>query len=83
MIFAQNSGAYGNCVKVDHGDGIVTLYAHLSKITVKVGDTLSAGDEVGKIGSTGRSTGNHLHFEVHIDGKPVDPLYFVTYTEFV
>lgn len=83
VIFARNSGAYGNCVKVDHGDGIVTLYAHLSKITVKVGDTLSAGDEVGKIGSTGRSTGNHLHFEVHIDGTPVDPLYFVTYTEFV
>lgn len=83
VIFAQNSGAYGNCVKVDHGDGIVTLYAHLSKITVKVGDTVSAGDEIGKIGSTGRSTGNHLHFEVHIDGTPVDPLYFVTYTDFV
>ncbi len=83
VIFAQYNGAYGNCVKVDHGDGIVTLYAHLSRITVKVGDTVSAGDELGKIGSTGRSTGNHLHFEVLIDGTPVDPLYFVTYTDFV
>ncbi len=79
VIRADWYNGYGKCVIVDHGDGIETLYAHLSDFSVEVGDVVSAGDEVGKIGSTGRSTGPHLHFEVHVDGEVVNPLIFVDY----
>ena len=71
--FAGKRSGYGNLVEIDHGDGIVTRYGHLSKILVDVGDQVSTGDLIARSGSTGRSTGPHLHFEVRRDGKPVDP----------
>lgn len=79
VVRADWYGGYGNCVIIDHGNGIQTLYAHFTKLSVKVGDVVKAGDEVGKIGSTGNSTGPHLHFEVHVDGEIVNPLIFVDY----
>ncbi len=79
VVRADKYGGYGNCVIVDHGNGIQTLYAHFTSISVKVGDVVKAGDEVGKIGSTGNSTGPHLHFEVRVDGEIVNPLIFVDY----
>jgi murein DD-endopeptidase MepM/ murein hydrolase activator NlpD len=66
-------GGYGNMVEVDHGNGIVTRYAHLSRIKVAVGQKLETGAVIGEAGSTGRSTGPHLHYEVRVDGKPVNP----------
>lgn len=79
VVRADWYGGYGNCVIIDHGNGIQTLYAHFTKLSVKAGDIVKAGDEVGKIGSTGNSTGPHLHFEVHVDGEIVNPLLFVDF----
>ncbi len=79
VVRADVYNGYGNCVIIDHGDGVETLYAHLSAFSVKVGDVVSTGAEIGKIGSTGVSTGPHLHFEVHVDGEIVNPLIFVDY----
>ncbi|MCW4471424.1 M23 family metallopeptidase [Xanthomonas sp. H13-6] len=70
-------GGYGNVVEVDHGNGYVTLYAHNSRLTVKVGDLVRAGQEVAKAGSTGRSTGAHVHFEVWENGQVVNPRKFL------
>lgn len=67
-------GTYGNVVVVDHGDGSETRYAHLSAVGVRVGEALRQGDVLGRVGSTGASTGPHLHFEVRFDGRAVDPL---------
>ncbi len=67
-------GGYGNCIEVEHGHGMATRYGHLSRIQVHVGDHVSAGDQIGRMGSTGRSTGSHLHFEVRVDGRAVDPM---------
>ena len=64
---------YGNVVYVDHGSGLSTRYGHLSKINVSVGQTVNTGDILGLVGSTGRSTGPHLHYEVRINNQPVDP----------
>ena len=66
---------------IDHGDGLQTLYAHFTSISVSEGQEVKAGEEVGRIGMTGRATGYHLHFEVRVDGEAVDPLLFVEYTE--
>ncbi len=71
--FASRRGGYGNCVIINHGNGFETYYGHLSKISVKQGQRVIAGDAIGKIGSTGRSTGPHLHYEVHRNGKIVNP----------
>ena len=64
-------------VEVDHGNGLSTRYGHLSEIDVKVGQIIKIGQQVGKIGSTGRSTGPHLHYETRIDGDAVDPQKFL------
>ncbi len=66
-------GGYGNCVMIDHGDGVVTVYGHLSEVTVSVGEYVDQGERVALSGNTGRSTGPHLHFEIRINGSPVDP----------
>lgn len=78
VIAAGKGGGYGNMVEIDHGNGITTRYAHLSSILVNVGDTISAGEAIGRSGSTGRSTGPHLHYEVRLNGEAVDPMRFLT-----
>jgi len=72
-----NNGGYGYFIEVDHGNGLRTLYAHLSKIYVKVGEIVSRSQVIGAIGSTGRSTGPHLHFEVRVNGARVNPLGYI------
>ena len=71
------NGGYGNMVEVDHGNGFATRYGHMSKIEVKVGQHVRIGETIGRIGSTGRSTGPHLHYETRIDGEAVDPQKFL------
>jgi murein DD-endopeptidase MepM/ murein hydrolase activator NlpD len=66
-------GGYGNAIEIDHGDGLTTLYAHARSVDVKPGDKVAPGDKVGEVGETGRTTGPHLHFEVRVEGKAVDP----------
>lgn len=73
VVAAGWAGGYGNLVAVQHGRNMVTRYAHLSRIHVKVGDSVSQGQRIGAVGSTGLSTGPHLHYEVWVDGKPVNP----------
>jgi len=72
-----SQGGYGNTVEVDHGQGIMTRYAHLSGFDARVGDVVTAGQQIGRMGSTGRSTGSHLHFEVRINGAAVNPRRFL------
>lgn len=74
VIRAGWYGGYGNCVDINHGGGVVTRYAHMSSIAVKNGQTVEKGQAVGKLGSTGRSSGPHLHFEVLINGVPKNPV---------
>ncbi len=76
VIMAEYNGGYGNCVIISHGNGINTLYGHMSSILVSSGEKVSQGKQIGRIGSTGNSTGPHLHFEVLIDGTAVDPMQF-------
>ncbi|WP_411035836.1 M23 family metallopeptidase [Shinella sp. BYT-45] len=78
VTVAGRNGGYGNMVEIDHGNGITTRYAHLSRVLVKVGDHVEAADPVGLSGTTGRSTGPHLHYEVRRDGKAIDPMRFLT-----
>ena len=73
VTIAGWSGGYGKMVEIDHGNGLVTRYGHLSETDVDVGDTVRAGAVVGRLGSTGRSTGPHLHYEVRVKGEAVDP----------
>jgi murein DD-endopeptidase MepM/ murein hydrolase activator NlpD len=77
VTIAGWSGGYGKMVEIDHGNGLATRYGHLSQIDVDVGDTVRAGSVVGKLGSTGRSTGPHLHYEVRVKGEAVDPQKFL------
>lgn len=73
VIYAGANGGYGNCVMIDHGNGVVTVYAHMSSIGVSYGQYVTAGQYVGAVGSTGVSTGPHCHFEVRINGVQTDP----------
>jgi murein DD-endopeptidase MepM/ murein hydrolase activator NlpD len=73
VTFAGRQGGYGNVVEVRHGNGHSTMYAHLSRINVRNGQTVLKGDVIGAVGSTGWSTGPHLHFEFRVNGEHVDP----------
>lgn len=74
VVFAGSQGTYGKLIIISHGSGIETAYAHLSAINVSVGQTVTQGEQIGKMGSTGRSTGSHLHFEIRMNGGTVNPL---------
>ncbi len=78
-----NSGGYGNLIKIDQGRGIETRYGHLSKMTARAGQRVKRGELIGRMGSTGRSTGSHLHYEVRIDGHPVNPVPFMKSTDYL
>ena len=77
VIFSGRDAGLGNLVEIDHGNGLMTRYAHNSRLIVQVGERVRAGDRISLIGSTGRSTGPHLHFEVWRDGRPVNPRQFL------
>lgn len=77
VISAGWNGGYGNCLVVDHGGGISTLYAHASRLLVSKGAYVTKGQVIAKVGTTGNSTGNHLHFEVLINGKTTDPMAYI------
>lgn len=77
VAFSGVRGGYGNCVIVQHSDNFQTLYGHLSALHVKQGQQIAKGQPIGRVGSTGASTGNHLHYEVHRGGNPVDPTPFL------
>jgi murein DD-endopeptidase MepM/ murein hydrolase activator NlpD len=78
-----NSGGYGNLIKVDHGRCIETRYGHLSRILVSPGQRITRGQLIGHMGSTGRSTGSHLHYEVRIDGRAVNPIPFMKSNDYL
>lgn len=77
VVFAGMHAGYGNMVDVDHGDGTVTRYAHASRLLVRDGDVVRQGQRIAEVGSTGRSTGPHLHFEVRVGGEAQDPMHFL------
>ena len=77
VVFTGREGGYGNLIVISHGYGISTRYGHLKKIFVKPGQKVQRGDIIGEIGNTGRSTGPHLHYEVRIYGKPVNPINYI------
>jgi murein DD-endopeptidase MepM/ murein hydrolase activator NlpD len=75
---AEYMSYLGNTIVIDHGNGMNTIYAHLSSMEVRPGKAVGRGDAIGRVGSTGRSTGAHLHYEVHVKGRPVDPAKYLT-----
>ncbi|HKX42800.1 MAG TPA: M23 family metallopeptidase, partial [Burkholderiaceae bacterium] len=77
VLTSEYHAEYGNMIELDHGNGLVTRYAHNSKVLVKVGDLIKRGQVISEVGTTGRSTGSHLHFEVLVDGVPQDPAKFL------
>jgi murein DD-endopeptidase MepM/ murein hydrolase activator NlpD len=77
VAFADSHPQYGNMVEIDHGNDIITRYAHASKLLVKVGQVVRRGEKIAEVGSTGRSTGNHLHFEVRYQGTAQNPVRFL------
>ncbi len=81
VAFAGTAGGYGNMVEVDHGDGVATRYAHMGATAVSEGQAVTRGTVLGAVGATGRATGPHLHYEVRIDGEPVDPMRFLAGAE--
>ncbi|MDX8570601.1 M23 family metallopeptidase [Elizabethkingia sp. HX QKY] len=77
VIFAGQKGGYGNCIIVSHGNGLATLYGHLSSVLVSPNQQIKVGEVIAKSGNTGRSTGPHLHYEVHKNNTPVNPRLFL------
>ena len=77
VVFSGWKGAYGNCVIIEHANGMRTLYAHARQVCCSVGDTVSQGEVIALVGTTGQSTGNHLHFEVIVSGRNVDPAPYI------
>lgn len=77
ILSASYKGGYGNMVEIDHGNGLVTRYAHMSKLEGTAGDTVQRGQVIGYVGSTGRSTGPHLHYELRLNDKPINPRHFL------
>jgi len=77
VFIAESYGGYGNAVVIDHGNGLATLYGHQSQIAARVGDQVTKGQVIGFVGSTGNSTGPHLHWEVRIFGEPTDPTSYI------
>jgi len=78
VVFAGWYGGYGKCVRIAHANNYETLYGHLSHISVKVGQEVTVGQKIGEVGSTGHSTGSHLHYEIRKNGKAVNPVNFLT-----
>jgi murein DD-endopeptidase MepM/ murein hydrolase activator NlpD len=76
VVFSGWRGSFGKTVIIDHGNGVMTVYAHASKLLAKVGDSISRGAVVAKVGSTGRSTGPHLHYEIWVNGRATNPVHF-------
>ena len=83
VIFAGRNGGYGKSVEIDHGHGFVTRYAHMHKLNVKRGQVVKKGDKLGGMGTTGRSSGTHLHYEVHFQGRGYDPDKFLKAGKYV
>ena len=79
VIFSGVRGGYGNCVMIEHGNGLVTLYAHLSELLVEANDRVKANQIIAKSGNSGRSTGPHLHYEVHKNNQPINPRLFLNF----
>lgn len=77
VIMSEYNGAFGNYIIIDHGNGLTSHYAHMSKLIAQVGDKVNQGDTIGLIGTTGDSTGNHVHFEIRKDGQHVDPMKYI------
>ena len=73
VVSASRNGGYGNLVEIDHGFGLLTRYGHLSEFSVAVGDTVVRGDVIGRVGNTGRATGHHVHYEVWVNGRTLNP----------
>ena len=77
VVFVGWKNRYGKTVEIDHGIGVRTRYGHMKRVSVRTGQSVRAGDELGEMGSTGRSTGAHLHYEIHVRGEPRDPMRFI------
>ncbi|MCW5734677.1 MAG: M23 family metallopeptidase [Enhydrobacter sp.] len=78
VVAAGWDGAFGNLIQIDHGFGVVSRYAHLSRMLVRKGDVVARNEQIGVVGATGRATGVHLHYEIWVDGQPRDPMRFLT-----
>ncbi len=77
VVFAGRDGQLGLVVRIDHGNGLVSIYCHAERVLVNKGDSVKRGDAIGRVGSTGRATGAHLHYEIHNDGQPVNPVKYI------